>query len=68
MLQSEIVALHFALHVASVMGEKCGVIEATDPQAVLAMMAMAKAFVGMKLSAARVANPRADCKIKPAYR
>ena len=33
-----------------------------------ASVAMAKALVGMKLSTARVANPGAGCKIKPAYR
>ena len=33
-----------------------------------AAVAMAKAVVGMNLSQARVANPRSDTKIKPAYR
>jgi Asp/Glu/hydantoin racemase len=33
-----------------------------------ASVAMAKAVIGMKLSTARVANPRADNKIKPEYR
>jgi Asp/Glu/hydantoin racemase len=33
-----------------------------------ASVAMAKAVVGMNLSTARVANPRADNKIKPVYR
>ena len=33
-----------------------------------ASVGMAKALVGMNLSQARVANPRADTKVKPAYR
>ena len=33
-----------------------------------ASVAMAKAVVGMNLAQARVANPRSDTKIKPAYR
>jgi len=33
-----------------------------------ASVAMAQAVIGMNLSTARVANPRADNKIKPAYR